>query len=118
MTGRRPTIRDVAQSLGVSTTTVSDALNGRGRLPEATRERVREVAEALGYSARNSARSLRTGRTGRIGLYSPALDEIIEGLAGTGYYVELALGAARAALARDLALVLLPPGLPARRLSG
>jgi DNA-binding LacI/PurR family transcriptional regulator len=115
--GHRATIRDVAQAAGVSTTTVSDALNGRGRLPDATRDRVAAVAERLGYHARASARALREGRTGQIGLYCPFLAEIRGGLAGTGYYMELAMGAAEASLAEELALVLLPAGLPAERLA-
>ncbi|MFC8129420.1 LacI family DNA-binding transcriptional regulator, partial [Streptomyces sp. NPDC057302] len=45
----RAGIRDVAAAAGVSITTVSDALNGKGRLPDATRRHVREVAERLGY---------------------------------------------------------------------
>jgi hypothetical protein len=45
---RRVTIRDVALAAGVSTTTVSDALRGNGRLPAATRGRVAQVAKAQG----------------------------------------------------------------------
>ncbi|MFC8130872.1 LacI family DNA-binding transcriptional regulator, partial [Streptomyces sp. NPDC057302] len=45
----RAGIRDVAAAAGVTITTVSDALNGKGRLPDATRRHVREVAERLGY---------------------------------------------------------------------
>jgi DNA-binding LacI/PurR family transcriptional regulator len=115
---RRATIRDVARAAGVSTTTVSDALNNRGRLPDATRERVSAVAEQLGYRARAAARALREGRSGQIGLYCPFLGEIHGGLAGTGYYMDLAMGAAEASLGRDLALVLLPAGLAPERLAG
>jgi|tagenome__1003787_1003787.scaffolds.fasta_scaffold20928867_2 DNA-binding LacI/PurR family transcriptional regulator len=114
---RRATIRDVAHAAGVSTTTVSDALNRRGRIPEVTRARVTAVADRLGYRARAGARALREGRSGQIGLYCPFLAEIHGGLAGTGYYMELAMGAAEASLGRELALVLLPAGLPPERLS-
>src|SRR3954470_224713 len=113
---RRATIRDVARAAGVSTTTVSDALNNRGRLPDATRARVSAVAEQLGYRARASARALREGRSGQIGLYCPFLADIRGGLAGTGYYMDLAMGAAERSLARELALVLLPAGLEPERL--
>jgi DNA-binding LacI/PurR family transcriptional regulator len=114
---RRATIRDVAHAAGVSTTTVSDALNRRGRLPEATRARVTAVADRLGYRARAGARALREGRSAQIGLYCPFLADIRGGLAGSGYYMELAMGAAEASLGRELALVLLPAGLPPDRLS-
>ncbi len=114
---RRVTIRDVARTAGVSTTTVSDALNGRGRLPAATRDRVAAIAGELGYSPRAAARNLREGRTGQVGLYCPLLTEVRGGLAGTGYYLDLAMGAAEAALAEELALLLLPAGLPPERLA-
>jgi DNA-binding LacI/PurR family transcriptional regulator len=106
---KRTTIHDVARAAGVSTTTVSDALNGRGRLPLSTRERVATVAQQLGYSARASARRLREGRTGQIAIYCPFLGEIAGGLAGEAYYMELAFGVAEVALSHELALVLLPP---------
>lgn len=99
----RPTIRDVARAAGVSTTTVSDALSGRGRLSTATRDRVASVARELSYAVNTGASNLRRGRTGAIGLYVP--DHTV----GLAYYMELAVGAAEAALAMDLALTLLPP---------
>lgn len=64
----RAGIRDVAAAAGVSITTVSDALNGKGRLPDATRRHVREVADRLGYRPSAAARTLRTGKSGLIGL--------------------------------------------------
>lgn len=97
------TLLDVARAAGVSKTTVSDALSGRGRLPAATRERVSAVARELGYVANRSARNLRGGRTGAIGLYFPART------IGLEYYMDLAMGAAEEALAHDLALTLVPP---------
>jgi DNA-binding LacI/PurR family transcriptional regulator len=101
-TGNRVTIRDVARAAGVSTTTVSDALSGRGRLPAATRRHVAAVAGRLGYRANPAARSLRAQRVGSIGLYLPAE-------AGNfAYYLELAAGAASAALGHGLALTLIP----------
>jgi DNA-binding LacI/PurR family transcriptional regulator len=116
-TSRRATIRDVAREAGVSVTTVSNALNGVGRLPDATRVRVQAVAARLGYRARASARRLREGRTGQVGLYCSFLTEVPGGLAGLGYYMELAMGAAEVALGEDLALVLLPTGLTPERLT-
>ncbi|WP_198659315.1 LacI family DNA-binding transcriptional regulator [Nocardiopsis sp. FIRDI 009] len=65
------TIVDVARAAGVSKTTASDALRGRGRVSEATRESVVAAARRLGYATNRSARSLRTSTTGAIGLYIP-----------------------------------------------
>jgi DNA-binding LacI/PurR family transcriptional regulator len=98
----RVSIRDVARAAGVSTTTVSDALSGRGRLPQSTRDRVAKVAADLGYTANPNARWLRSGRTGAIGLYVPART------VGLEYYMRLALGAADEAFTHGLALTLVP----------
>ncbi|HEU4973618.1 MAG TPA: LacI family DNA-binding transcriptional regulator [Baekduia sp.] len=111
------TIRDVAHEAGVSITTVSDALNGRGRLADETRDRIQEVARRMGYRARASARNLRGGRTGQIALYCSFLTEVPGGMAGLGYYMALAMGAAETALAEDIGLVLLPTGLTPERLA-
>jgi len=40
---KRPTIHDVAQAAGVSVTTVSGALNGKGRVDPATRTRIADA---------------------------------------------------------------------------
>jgi LacI family transcriptional regulator len=61
--GERPTIRDVAERAGVSIATVSRALNDKGDVSVQTRDRVREVARSVGYSADPVARSLATQRT-------------------------------------------------------
>ncbi len=59
----RPTIKDVAARAGVSIATVSRALNDKGDVSTETRERVRKVADEVGYSADPAARSLVTHRT-------------------------------------------------------
>ena len=46
---KRVTIRDVAREAGVSVMTVSYALRGHTKISQATREKVRGVAEAMGY---------------------------------------------------------------------
>ena len=102
MPARRVTIRDVARAAGVSTTTVSDALAGRGRMAEETRQRVRRVARSTGYVASAAARNLRLGRSGSVGLYVP--DRAV----GFEYYVHLSRGAAEAALDHGFALTLVP----------
>lgn len=44
-----PTVRSIARELGLSHTTVSDALRGKGRVDPVTAERVRTAAKAAGY---------------------------------------------------------------------
>jgi len=61
-------IKDIAQACGVSTATVSKALNNRDDVNPATRERVRETAKALGYLPNAMARALKTNKTYNIGV--------------------------------------------------
>ncbi|MFD4510027.1 LacI family DNA-binding transcriptional regulator [Streptomyces sp. NPDC058457] len=56
---RAVSIFDVAKAAGVSHQTVSRVINGRPRVKEVTRERVREVIDALGYGPNRLARALR-----------------------------------------------------------
>lgn len=65
---RRRSIRDVAQVAGVSVGTVSNVLNGRAVVADATRVRVQEAILALGFVRNESARQLRAGRSRTIGL--------------------------------------------------
>lgn len=103
---RPPTIVDIARAAGVSRTTVSAALSGKGRLSEATRARVREVAEQLQYVANPSARHLQAGRTGAIGVY------ISEMLFRFGFYMEFVFGAALAARSETFALTVMTASGP------
>lgn len=57
------TIADVARQAGVSISTVSRILNGKQDVAAATRKRVQQVIEDLGYAPHASARSLRAGKT-------------------------------------------------------
>jgi LacI family transcriptional regulator len=59
----RPTIKDVAERAGVSIATVSRALNDKSDVSGSTRERVREVARAVGYTPDPAARSLAGQKT-------------------------------------------------------
>ncbi|WP_255368526.1 LacI family DNA-binding transcriptional regulator [Agromyces sp. CF514] len=65
---RRVTIKDIAERAGVSIGAVSFALNGRDGVSEATRERVRQVADELGWAPSTAARSLAVSSTETIGL--------------------------------------------------
>jgi DNA-binding LacI/PurR family transcriptional regulator len=73
MTGRRrserpPDIHAVARHAGVSHQTVSRVLNEHPNVRAATRARVRESMEVLGYRPNLAARALITGRSKTIGL--------------------------------------------------
>lgn len=65
---------DVALEAGVSTMTVSNVVNGRPGASEDTRARVLEAVSRLGYRVNATARQLRAGRSGAIGLLVPHLD--------------------------------------------
>jgi DNA-binding LacI/PurR family transcriptional regulator len=54
--------------------TVSNVINGRPGVSADTRMRVLRAIDELGYQVDATARSLRTGRTGAIGLVLPELD--------------------------------------------
>lgn len=57
-------IREIAKAAGVSNSTVSIVLNGRGdqlRISKTTQQRVRDIAEQLNYMPNISARRLRSG---------------------------------------------------------
>ncbi len=62
------TIRDVAEKAGVSIATVSRVLNKKGSYTGATEENVFQAARELGYTTNLTAKSLKTGRTGNIGI--------------------------------------------------
>jgi len=68
MSQQKTTIHDVAQAAGVSVSTVSLVLSGKGRISSATAERVNLAIEQLGYVRNRSASILRGGESGVIGL--------------------------------------------------
>ena len=60
---KRITIKDIARAAGVSPQAVSHALSGADDVSEATRRRVKEIAEKLNYVKNSAASSLRSGGT-------------------------------------------------------
>lgn len=65
--GKKVTIHDIAEALGLSPSTVSRALTNKGRVSKQTRERVLEMARQLGYRPSMAGRSLVTQRTTNLG---------------------------------------------------
>jgi DNA-binding LacI/PurR family transcriptional regulator len=108
----RPTIRDVAKAAGVSVTTVSHALSGKGRVDPETRALVARVVRELGYRANRHAQGLRLGRSGAIALLLPVrVDVRSDEALSLDFYMRLASAAAAEAFSREQALMLLPPAV-------
>lgn len=70
-------LKDLARDLNLSITTVSRALNGFSDVNEATRARIAEAAERVGYRPNMNARRLVTGKSHTIGLANPAESSLI-----------------------------------------
>lgn len=69
MRSKSSTIRDVARRAGVSTTTVSDIMTGRGgRFLKETTDRVLDVAAELNYRRHSGASAMRSRRFNAVGL--------------------------------------------------
>lgn len=69
----RITLKDVAKEAGVSVQTASHVLadNRTVRLPEATRQKVREAATKIGYQPNRYAQAIRSGKTNVIAVWMP-----------------------------------------------
>ncbi|MGC9467741.1 MAG: LacI family DNA-binding transcriptional regulator [Anaerolineae bacterium] len=72
---KKITIQDVARAAGVSASTVSRVLNDKDDVAADTYKRVQEVIAELGYTSSLAARSMRSRRTGVIGLILPDLED-------------------------------------------
>ena len=62
------TIEDIARELGVSKTTVSRAISGKGRISQATRDRVRAFIKEHDYRPNVVAKGLAQRKTYNIAL--------------------------------------------------
>ncbi|SEA09320.1 transcriptional regulator, LacI family [Pseudobutyrivibrio sp. ACV-2] len=66
------TLESIAKELGLSKTTVSRAISGKGRISEETRNKVNEYIKQINYRPSAVARSLAASRTFNVGLVVPA----------------------------------------------
>ncbi len=82
-----PSMKDIANVLGVSIATVSKALSDHADIGEATKKRVREVAEELGYSPNAAAKALKTRRSYNLGILF--VDDANNGLTNEHFSVVL-----------------------------
>lgn len=94
----RPTIYDVAHLAGVSTATVSRALNGAGQIAPHTRAAIEAAVEQLGYRPNTIARSLVTKSTQTIALLLPDIEN--------PFYAALVRGIQQRALAAGSTMLL------------
>ncbi len=70
---KKYTMKDIARECGVSTATVSYVLNDvpNQSISAATKKRILQIANMVGYVSSASARALATGRTNNFGVYVP-----------------------------------------------
>lgn len=109
MTRPRVTLSTIAEHLGVSRSTVSNAYNHPDQLSAELRDRILAVADELGYAGPDpAARSLRQGRAGAIGLVQKNLQWAVSDAANQ----LLLAGVAEVCEQHGLALVLIPLGRP------
>lgn len=92
------TLHDVARVAGVSIKTVSNVVNDNPNVRDSTRERVLSAIAEVDYRPNLSARGLRSGRTGVIGLAIPELRQ--------NYFAELADSIIRVAGRHNVSVVI------------
>ena len=71
----RPTLKTIGQLAGLSHVAVSKALRDAPDISDATKERVKKIAEELGYTPNVAARNLYLQRTSTIGMVVPAMGD-------------------------------------------
>ena len=104
----RTTIRDVAEAAGVSAMAVSAVLNGAGRNVKVSPERaetIRRIAREMRYQPNHLARSLRSRRTGMVGVVFQHFERLGE---EHPYYPQLLNGVMAALFPEDYTLALCP----------
>lgn len=68
-----PTLEDVARLAGVSTASISRALNDPDKVTASTRQRIEQAIEALGYTPHFGGRALASRRTNTVGAVIPSM---------------------------------------------
>jgi len=70
---KKPTIKTIAEIAGVSHVTVSRALRGYPDISKATTNKIKQIAEEIGYTPNAFARSLSSKQSHTLGMIVPAL---------------------------------------------
>lgn len=114
---KRVGIYDIAREANVSITTVSHALNGKGRLSPTVREQIHLVAKRMGYRVSPQARGLATGRTMTLAvqLGGEPGEELVPGLE---YFFGILNAASTTALEKGYGFVIAPAGASLDSLQG
>lgn len=81
-------MRDIATRLGLSSSTVSRALNDNPRISERTRSEVKRVAKEIGYQPNYNARSLSNQEANAVGVIFPVNNRVVDNI----FYVGLLRG--------------------------
>ena len=68
-----PTLEDVAKLAGVSTASISRALNDPEKVADGTRKKIEDAIERLGYTPNFGGRALASNRTGTVGAVIPSM---------------------------------------------
>lgn len=102
----RVTIKDIAEKANLSKTAVSFAFNSPERLPLKTVQRIRKIAEELGYSPDPVARGMSTGKIGSVGLLLP---QSIHTVMQNPFFSGLMTGIGTVCEESNLDLMMIPP---------
>jgi LacI family transcriptional regulator len=82
---KKVTMQDIADRLNISKNSVSQALRGKEGVSEETRERIKRVAEEMGYQYPGARKKKKQGRTGNIGLIASDLTFSLKNFFGEIY---------------------------------
>lgn len=74
---KKPTLKTIAEASGLSVPTVSRALADAADISAVTKQKIRQIADDLGYVPNRAGVRLRTGRTNVISLVMSAEPEIM-----------------------------------------
>ena len=80
--GKKATLKTIAEITGLAVTTVSKALKDAPDIKQSTKDRVRQVSEQVGYRPHRGGSSLRTGKTYTISLVLGMEEEFSDMLSG------------------------------------
>lgn len=77
MSNNPVSIKDIAEAVGVSASTVSRVINGKSYVNENTRKKVMDMVQQTNYQPNVLAKSLKVGRSNTICLVIPSIENLI-----------------------------------------